>query len=161
MDRRSAIKKLAAGTAIAAGGSMVLSSRDVAYAASGGVDPGSLPSGSLAGFLTTNANGALTITITDQPTCAGGGPVSSTTYTWGSLTEIDVSPSVKSIDMTSSGNSATIVGRKNNGTQKDFKRNDQLSVEVMINWECSGGLSESRAYRIMISYPDVTSSNQL
>jgi hypothetical protein len=35
MDRREAIKKLAAGGAIAAGGSMILSSNNVAFAASG------------------------------------------------------------------------------------------------------------------------------
>ena len=39
MDRREALKKLATGGAIAAGGSFVLSSNQVAFAASGPVPP--------------------------------------------------------------------------------------------------------------------------
>jgi hypothetical protein len=71
MDRRAALKKLAAGGAIAMGGSMVLSSNAVAYAASvpDGVISGIPPKGqplpvSIPPF--TNSTGVLTITDPTQ-----------------------------------------------------------------------------------------------
>jgi hypothetical protein len=73
VDRREALKKVAAGGAVAAGGHFVLSSFDVAAAASA---PG------ISGLPDTNpftvTSGGNTVTLTYQPQaveCTGGGPL--------------------------------------------------------------------------------------
>ena len=84
MDRCEAIEKLAAGAAVAVGASAVLSTRDVAYAASApgtglsGVpgDGEPLPISSSSG----NGNGTVLVGDASAATCASGAPTS--TYSW-------------------------------------------------------------------------------
>jgi hypothetical protein len=84
MDRRDAIKKLAAGGAIAAGASTVLSTNDVAFAAS---PPGTGLSGvpgpgeSLPIDYDQNTNGTVTVGDGSTVTCVGGG-TPTITYAW-------------------------------------------------------------------------------
>lgn len=86
MDRREAIRKLAAGGAVAVGASTVLSSRDVAYAASvpgtglsdvpGPGEP--LPISSSSG----NGNGTVLIGDASGAVCDGGSSSPSSTFAW-------------------------------------------------------------------------------
>ena len=83
MDRREALKKLAAGGAVAAGGSMVLSSNRVAYAASvGGVTGIPAPGEPLPiTYNTTTGPAMVQIQDATTPGCADDSPVT-TTHSW-------------------------------------------------------------------------------
>ena len=85
MDRREALKKLAAGGAVAAGGSMVLSSNKVAYAASIGCVTGIPAPGDPLPitYAVTGPQSRRRIQVVDAttPACVDGGPVT-TTHSW-------------------------------------------------------------------------------
>jgi hypothetical protein len=156
MDRREAIKKLAAGSALAAGGSMVLSSRDVAYAAStpgtGLFDvPG--PTDNLPVTL-NSSGGIMTLSDPSNPTCTPGSLDRS--YSWkinqlhlwkrsGTL-EIRNSTNTETIRDGVGGYSApnpnhgTVTLRKmsESGQPEDLRKADKFEIELLVTWRCSG-----------------------
>lgn len=174
MNRRDAIKKLAAGGAVAAGASVVLSSNDVAFAASpadtGLVDvPG--PTEALPLAFTSNSNGSATIGDAVSPSCAGGG-TPTVTYSWkvntfnfsgGSrhLVMVNASNLSQVIQDTmgssaySSPNSdhATIELRKTtNGRPRQLKlleNGDTYSISLIVTWQCSGANSALEAEYVL------------
>ena len=83
MDRREALRKLAIGGALAAGGSMVLSSNNVAFAASAEPLSGIPTQGqSLPVAPSSSASsGTVTLSYASQAVCASGDRVE-TTYAW-------------------------------------------------------------------------------
>lgn len=175
MDRRQAIKKLAAGAAIASGGSMVLSSRDVAFAASapgtGLVDvPG--PSEPLPVGSTNNPNGTVTLSDVSTPSCGPGTMTRS--YSWrvngfningGKTWKFFVrnSSDTQTIREGVSGysppnlNHGTVVLRKTNkpGNLKPLDNGDSYDIGMLVTWQCSGAGSYLQAeYRFSATYPN-------
>ncbi len=165
MNRREALQKLAAGGAIAAGGSFALSSTEVAYAASppgtGLVDvPG--PGEALPIQPVFNANGTVTITDTSNPSSATGGAVS-TTYAW-TIESIYLGSSRRNFfvldansgsvitsaknkkgctncpQSTGSTSVDSIVLRKNNngGQLQPLDSSDTYTLRLQISWYSSG-----------------------
>lgn len=175
MDRRQAIKKLAAGTAIASTGSLVLSSRDVAYAASApgtGLTDVPGPSEPLPITVTNNSNGTVTLGDATSPSCGSGTPTSS--YSWrinafnikGGRTwkfYIRDSSDSQTIREGVSGysspnvNHSTIVLRKNNngGQLKKLDPGDSYDVGMLVTWQCPGASAYLQAeYRFSATYPN-------
>lgn len=165
MNRREALQKLAASGAIAAGGSLLLSSSDVAYAASPpgtgltGV-PG--PGEPLRIQATFNSNGTITISDTSNPSCDGGGPVG-TTYAW-TIESIHLGSSKRNFYVLDADSNAAIASaqnkkgctncpqssgstslgsvilrKDNNGGQlKPLESNDRFTLRLQVSWNCVG-----------------------
>ncbi len=161
MDRRSALKKLAAGTALASGASVVVSSTAVALGGSGPcLDPASLPGATLPlGY--SGADDQVVLTASDAPVCNCGGLTR--TYNWtlvsyslqGTLTDIVV--------MTQLASNSVRLERfqvKNDGSlqRKKLKSGDQYTVTVQISWQCSPGDGVVKTYRIAGTYDNVPTS---
>jgi hypothetical protein len=166
MNRRDAIKKLAAGGAVAAGASVVLSSNDVAFAASppdtGLTDvPG--PSDPLPIVFSPNGNGTVTVDATSSASCAPGG-TPTVTYSWkvnsfnfsGGNRHLLVvnanNPNQVILDTTSSTGyssanpSATAVElrKTNNGSKRKIKKldpGDTYNISVIVSWQCANANS--------------------
>jgi hypothetical protein len=184
MDRREALRKLAAGGAVAAGASVVLSSNDVAFAAS---PPGTGLSGvpgpgePLEITYTPNNNGTITIADATQASCASG--ALTVTYSWRIL-GYDVSGSKRRLAIYTNppGTSALVQGpnenictscptpysspsttnndvvlRKNNpGGQIDpLDAGDEYSVGVLVTWRCGSNTPYTREFAIGATYPNV------
>jgi len=177
MDRRQAIKKLAAGTAIASGGSLVLSSRDVAYAMSA---PGTgligAPGSGDVQHITTwnNPNGTVTLSDTNNPSCSPGAGELERSYSWrinsfnikGGRTwkffirnASDTATIREGAGGFSDPNTThnTVVLRKTNkpGKLKPLDNGDSYSIEMMVTWKCSEAASSLRyQYRFSATYPN-------
>ncbi len=177
MDRREAIKKLAAGTAIASGGSMILSSRSVAYAASapgtGLIDvPG--PSEPLPVSVTQDRDGIILGDVS-SPRCGSGGQPGdlTTVYSWqindfnvsggngwrllivepGTNTVIMGSTGVYSPTSTAHGTVELRKANKNQPKAKNLTIGDYYDVTMMVTWKCAGAGSYLQAeYRFVSSY---------
>ena len=175
MDRRQAIKKLAAGTAIAAGGSVVLSSREVAYAASApgtGLTNVPGPSEPLPVGTTNNGNGTVTLSDVSSPSCSSGSL--SRSYSW-RINGFDIkggntwkffirnSADTQTIREGVGGysnpnlNDGTVVLRKTNkpGKLKPLDNGDSYDIGMLVTWQCSGAGAYLRAeYRFSATYPN-------
>ena len=177
VNRRDALKKLAAGGAIAAGGSLVLSSNAVAETASGppitGI-PG--PGEDLTNFVTFSNQGDVTFTHNDTAVCPGGGGVT-TTYRWRTV-GFTLSPPrnkrLQLLDATSlallNGNDISATGtcisctdnQLTSGSNSallqreisNIKTGDQYTLELEITWECSGSPTVVATYDVAGTYPD-------
>lgn len=182
MNRRDALRKLAAGGAIATTGSVVLSSRQVAHAASppstglsnvpGSSDPMSMAS-------TNNPNGTVTLTDTVTPTCVSGSLT--TTYAW-RINGYDIGPGNRHFHLRNAADTATLqqgpstdtcsacpmpyVGptssdmsitlrKTNNGGQlKPLDSGDFYDIGLLVTWQCSGHSAALTAeYRMYATYP--------
>ena len=173
MDRREALKKLAVGGAIAAGGSMVLSSNAVAQTSSGmpiggipgpGVDPG---------FTTVSDKGGVVITEPSAPVCANG--VVSTTAWWRTLSFNLKAPLNKQFQLINPASNARLmsnainsdgscngctsnigqVGGRSVLLRRDsskLKNGDFYEIELRVLWQCSDGKVEA-VYKISGTYP--------
>jgi hypothetical protein len=175
LNRREAIRKLAAGGAVAAGASVVLSSHDVAFAASPpdtGLTnvPGSTEPLPIA-FM-PNTNGTVTVGDATSPACtSGGGPT--VTYSWkvnsfsfsggnrhllvvnaANLSQIihDTSGS-SGYSSPNTGHPAVELRKTNNGRKRQIKpleSGDSYSISVIVTWQCSGANSALEAeYTLM------------
>ncbi len=181
MDRREALKKLAAGGAIAATGSMVLSTRDVAYAASapgtGGLTgipgPGEqLPITVQTSLSNNGKRGTVTISDNTSPTCDSGPPnrwyswrINSSNIKGGNGWKLQIKDGADNqvirefIDSgftTSDPNHGTVLLRKanNGGKAKPLDRGDDYSVDMMVTWQCQGAAAVEAVYRFSSSSPD-------
>jgi hypothetical protein len=184
MDRREALKKLAAGGAIAATGSMVLSTRDVAYAMSGGTGltdiPG--PDDPLPFVFQNNTNGTVTIQSAVTPSCAGSGSAT-TTYSWRILgynvsggnrnffmrnaadtADLQAGPTPNTcsscpmpyVGPTSTHNAVTL-RKTNNGKPKQLKAldaGDYYEIGLLVTWQCPGAPHVEAEYRFWGTYPN-------
>lgn len=173
MDRREAIRKLAAGGAIAATGSMVLSSRSVAYAASApgtGLTDVPGPAEPLPVSATNNGNGTVTLRDVSSPSCSIGSLTR--TYSWkingfnidGGRTwkffvrNGDDSETIREgVGDYSSPNldHDTVVLRKTNkpGKLRPLDAGDSYDVSMLVTWSCGTGAYLQAEYRFTATYP--------
>ncbi len=181
MDRREALKKLAAGGAIAATGSVVLSSRDVAYAASGpGTSLTEIPGPSEPLPITVQTNisnngktGTVTVGDNTSPTCGSGTMMRS--YSWrinsynisgGNSWKLQIKDSNDSqviadfistnFSQPNSNHGIVLLRKANNGgAAKPLDRDDDYSVDMFVTWQCSGaGAYVEAIYRFSATFPD-------
>ena len=173
MDRRAALKKLAAGGAVAVCGSMVLSSNNVAFAASGPVAGGIPLEGqplpiSIPPF--SNSTGILTITDVTQPVYNGGQSVQ-TSHAWringydlrqNSATGIEIRTGGQVIRATgqptcatgcnggyfAGSNTAQVQPLASNPTNKKFQGGDLYDIGMMVTWRVPGIQTITAEYRI-------------
>ena len=188
MNRRDAIRKLAAGGAVATGASMVLSTNDVAFAASppdtGLTDVPAAGAPLPIAFVSTT-NGTVRINATSSAACIGGG-VPTVTYAWKvnsfsfsggnrRLLVVNASNLSQIIHDTSSstGYSAarttwpSIELRKtNSGSKRQIKPldpGDLYNVSVIVTWQCSNANSALEAEYVLIgtgpAAPAITNSS--
>jgi hypothetical protein len=166
MDRREALKKLATGGAIAAGGSFVLSSNAVAYAASGPPVVSGIPEEgqplpvSIPPF--SNSSGILTISDASIPIYTGGGTSVQTTHAWringytlsqNSATGIEIrsgglllqaagNPSCTSgcgdTSYHQGTDTADVQPTAGNGKNKKFKSGNAYDIGLLIEWLVPG-----------------------
>ncbi len=173
MDRREAIKKLAAGGAIAATGSMVLSSREVAYAASApgtGLTNVPGPTEPLPVSATNNSNGTVTLTDASSPSCSVGSLTR--TYSWkingfnlkgGNSWKFFVrnSNDTQTVREGIGGysspnlNHSTVVLRKTNKPDKlkPLDNGDSYDISMLVTWSCGAGAYLQAEYRYTATYP--------
>jgi hypothetical protein len=135
MNRREAIQKLAAGGAIAAGGSLVLSSNNVAFAASGcmlvDVPADGAPLPLAAGDAGT---GVLDIAVSPPPscTCDDFTPM----YDW-TLTRFSITPPNGSMTASQTSTSTVRLTKLDKkGRPKAFHGNDQFAFLLKTSWQC-------------------------
>lgn len=124
MNRREALAKLSVGGAIAVGGSMVLSSTNVAYAASGTAPSGTIQTNSVSGS-------SWTVELVLGPsTCV------EQSRTW-SYSVVALSPR-RSIVVGGNSSAATYqVTKYNNGNNlTNWKSGDQVSFSVTVVFDC-------------------------
>jgi hypothetical protein len=180
MDRREALKKLGAGSAIAATGSFVLSSSNVAYAQSGGnSDLTGLPASDeplpITVQTTMSSNGKKgTVIISDNTTPMCGDQSPNRHYCWrinsfkvkggnGWKQQIkDANDSQVICDFISSSftppdtTHGNVLLRKANGGggAKPLDRGDEYSVDMYVTWQCSGPSYVDAIYRFKATFPD-------
>ena len=170
MNRRDAIRKLAAGGAVAAGASVVLSSNDVAFAASP-PDTGLIavpgPTEPLPIAFTPNSDGTVTIGDSGSPSCSTEG-TPTVTYSW-KVNSFSFSGGNRHLllvnaanlsqvihDTTSStgysspntGHAAVELRKTNNGKKRKIKPldpGDTYSISVIVTWQCAGANSALEA----------------
>lgn len=167
MNRRDAIKKLAAGGAVTLGASAVLSSNNVAFAASppdtglSGVPPrGAAPPLSFS----PNGNGTVTLDLSSDATCASGGSPT-ITYAWkvngfsfsGGNRHLIISSNGQTVHDTtggsgysshSTGYSVIDLAKTNNGSKRKIKpldSSDTYNLSVIVTWQCLGANSALEA----------------
>jgi hypothetical protein len=176
MDRRAALKKLAAGGAIAMGGSMVLSSNAVAYAASvpdgviGGIPPAGQPLPvSIPPF--SNSTGVLTITDPTVPLYNGNQSVD-VSRAWringyelsrgNSATGLEIRTGGQVIQASGQPTCTTGCGGSYfigsdtaevrplgpNGKGMKFKGGDPYDIGLLVTWTVSGVQTITAEYRI-------------
>jgi hypothetical protein len=173
MDRRAALKKLAAGGAIAMGGSMVLSTNNVAFAASGPVAGGIPLEGeplpvSLPPF--SNSSGVLTITDVTQPVYSGVGVQTSHAWRINGYT-LQRGSSATGLELRSGGQVVQASGQPTcttgcggsyfagtgtadvrplgpNGKGMKFKGGDPYDIGMMVTWTVPGVQTVTAEYRI-------------
>jgi hypothetical protein len=163
VNRREAIRKLAAGGAVAVGASAVVSTRDVAYAASpANTNLSNVPAelDPLPISFSANANGTVTIGDVTPAACIGGG-TPTITYSWKvngfslsggnrHLLVVNASnPNDVIHDTTSStgysspstSHPAVELRKTNNGKKRTIKpldSSDSYNVSVIVTWQCGG-----------------------
>jgi hypothetical protein len=166
MNRRDAIKKLAAGGAVAAGASVVLSSNDVAFAASPpdtGLTNAPGPGEPLPLAFTPNSNGTVTMNATSPAACISGG-TPTVMYSWkvnsfsfsggnrhlllvnaNNLSQV-IHDTQGSTNYSPASTSLTAVElrKTNNGKKRNIKPldpGDTYNISVLISWQCAGANS--------------------
>lgn len=176
MDRREALKKLAAGGAVALGASTVVSSRAVAFAASG-VCLGPLPD--RASLITPQVfDQRVRFRVTGAPTCSCGDVTA--TYTWAiewfSLANgrrarptlrPRQAPAVRPPTRTNQcGRPCTAFTPSPPSPEaflaqlSNLRAGDQYEVDVMIEWSC-GGESVLAHYRLSATHPNPPTVTQI
>ncbi len=132
MDRREALKRLGAAGAIVVGGSAVLSSNSVAYAASGvciAVIPDPVD------FRITQPTNRARVQIRYEP---GGVPGSSISYRWSNAQILAGTGGVR-IRNGATSNQVTLERRTaiTGGTSRNWTVGDQYSVLLTVTWSCT------------------------
>ena len=124
MNRRDALKKLSAGGAIAAGGSMVLSSTNVAYAASGTAPTGTIQTVSVLGSVWTVELQLGSSTWIEQ------------SRTW-SYSVVSLSPANSGISSGAASATNFQLSKLNNGgNPANWKSGDQIAFSVTVVFDC-------------------------
>jgi hypothetical protein len=159
MNRREAIRKLAAGGAVTLGASAVLSSNDVAFAASPPdtglvnvpADGAPLPSSTSA-----NGDGTVTINVSSGASCASGG-APTVSYAWkvnsfsfsGGNRHMILKANGQTVHDTTGGSGYSSanpgfgvvnVAKTNNGRKRKIKplgSSDSYSLSVLVTWQCA------------------------
>lgn len=180
MDRREALKKLAAGGAIATTGSFVVSSRAVAFSGSGepsgltGV-PGPnevLPVSVQTSLSSNGKRGTVIISDTTTPMCGNQPP--NRHYCWRintfgvkggrgwKLQVKDGNDSQVICDYISQSftppntNHGTVLIRKANkgGGAQLLDRGDHYAADMYVTWQCQGSSTVEAIYRFSGTFPD-------
>jgi hypothetical protein len=175
MDRREAIKKLAIGGAIAAGGSIVLSTNNVAFAASGGAvapAPSSMPVST-----PFNNQGEGTLVLSAPPAPNGANPAT-TTYQW-EIRGCDTKSGRTLVVLNAANNQ--VIARANNGgcpstpiitppsnaagsvivrtaagnssSLKDLEPGNTVTIRLIVKWYVGSQMVEGR-YQVSGAYPN-------
>lgn len=175
MDRRAALKKLAAGGAIAAGGSFVLSSNKVAFAASGSNIP---PPGDPLPVVSTSTQGQVTMTDSTFYFCPDGNEAD-VTYAW-KINDFNLRPPkntiVELVDgvtgaplgsasgwprCNSSCTNAPFIGGTNSAElmrdHSKLKNGDSYDIGMMVTWVCPSNTTVHE-YSITGTYPGPATS---
>jgi len=174
MDRREALKKLAIGGALAAGGSIVLSSNNVAFAQSGIIPP---PTAMPVTVTATGKNGAGVIQLSAPPAPTG---TTGATYEWRIL-GCKV-PTGRTLVIINSSNNQVIARGLNGGcspipvssgaiknaptvlirtvaggstSAKELSPGDSVSLKLIVKWTIGNNVVEGR-YNIGGVYPSIT-----
>jgi hypothetical protein len=169
MNRRDALKRLAAGGAIAAGGSFVLSSNGVAFAASigdtgliGAPAPGSPVAISVGQAGPGGSGQVVVIGNAQQVSCSSGSLMAR--YGW-RINSFNLAPPPGSSLVLSDSNGTPITSsisgnftalNSNHGTVRITRSNgtplkrDSYDISQMVEWQCSGSTAYLRAtYRLI------------
>jgi hypothetical protein len=176
MDRREALKKLAIGGAIAAGGSIVLSSNAVAQSASG---PAVAPQPSAVPIsVPVSGSGTGTVTVSAPPAPAGA-VLSATTYEWqihtcrvsNGRTLVIINPANNQIIARGQKGTCSAIPVKTgplpnvptvlirtvaggSTTPKELERGDTVSLKFIVKWSVGGQTVEGR-YNVGGTYPNI------
>jgi hypothetical protein len=145
MDRREALKKLGAAGAIAVGGSAVLSSRSVAFAASGEC-VATIPTTAAIRFTHSNAS-RRRITARYQPSRPSG--ASSQTYSWRNA--VILPPTTGGVALLGATQQTATLERRRPGLRPNnqvWVAGDAFSVDVQITWTCTGAGPDVVLYRV-------------
>jgi hypothetical protein len=184
MNRRDALKKLAAGGVVAAGAPMVLSSFDVAAAAS---PPGTSLSGvpesgqPLLFSHVATADGRVQIADASNPTCMSG--TMTRTYEW-SVHSYNVHHNNRRLQLRNGADTQTMIDGPSNDTcttgcptpytlpsttdgaitlrslqsnptmPRQLGDGDQYVIQVRITWQCSGNAALQAEYRLSGTFPN-------
>ena len=182
MDRREALKKLAVGGAIAAGGSLVLSSNVAAQTTSGPGIPGIPVAGQPIPGVTLALTGGDKQLGFRAPAPPSGVTAS---YSW-TIRSWDVThPQVSGMQLTSGGNVQRVIGQPNCGNSctyvagndlattetlfkpggseknKKFKSNDTVTVGLMMVWTSAGTTVTAEYILTSVVGVGITSSNMV
>jgi hypothetical protein len=135
VDRREALKKLGAAGAVIAGGSAVLSSRSVAFAASACV---AAPPASVPLRLTQPSGSPRLIRVRFQNNRPPG--TSSQTYSWrNALIVAPTSGGVEILGPTSRETSLRRITSAPRARDRIWVEGDKFQVQVQVTWTCTGG----------------------
>lgn len=188
MNRREAIQKLATGGAVAAGASIVLSTNDVAHAASPpdtGLTNVPAPSEPLPTVFVPNSNGTATIDATSPAACANGG-TPTVSYSW-KVNSFNFSGGSRHLLLVNASNLSQIVHdttsstgyspastalaaielrKTNNGRKRNIKKldpGDVYNISVIVSWQCAGANSALEAEYTIVgngpAVPTITNSS--
>lgn len=159
MDRREALKKLGAGTAISGAGSLILSSRDVAHAMShGGTGLSGAPAnGSPPPFYFSLYQGDKKIDLRlmnpTAATCTGGGSPT-VSYQW---TLQSSTPSPPTFVVSNTSSPTTTLSLSGVSANEKFTTANKYIINVQITWQCAGAAKYLRAvYRLTDPAVDTT-----
>ena len=178
MDRREALKKLAVGGVLAAGGSIVLSSNAVAYAQSASGPP---LAETLSIVVPINGSGVGTIQLSAPPTPVGA-TAGATTYEW-QILNCGI-PSGRTLVIINTANGKIIARGRKNGcgdtpvkspplsnaptvivrtvaggstSPKLLEPGDWVSLKLIVKWYVGSTLIEGR-YNIGGTYPSINAT---
>jgi hypothetical protein len=130
VDRRQALQKLAAGGAIASVGSVVLSSRDVAFAASGGTCLVGAPADGVPPVVSIDLNKKqIKFTVQGDVSCTPTGGKPSISYNW----TIQASSPPMTIQNESRSNPSV---KRADGA--NFETTDTYTIQLAMTWQCPG-----------------------
>jgi hypothetical protein len=174
VDRREALKKLAAGSAVAAGASIVLTSNGVAFAASigdTGLDGGSIPGPGepvdviIDESVTGGNDKEFSITNVGTPACTNSGQPT-TTYQWQIVSFTNGRNKATSLvlrlaggqTISSTGGATGFTSPSVNASSGVFGRadgdpmkKDSYVAEMRVTWTCSGSSARVEAlYRFTV-----------
>lgn len=145
MDRREALRRLGAAGAIVVGGSAVLSTRDVAYAASGSCVAVIPPTATLR-FRQTASQGRL-IRVRFQPSSPAG--AQSQTYSWRNAAIVP--PTTGGVEILGANSRQARLRRITSAPRardRVWVDGDVFRVQVLVTWTCAGLPPDEVTYEI-------------
>lgn len=164
LDRRDALKKLGAAGAIVAGGSMVLGSNSVAFAASADTCLTGIPSptGSLPLRYSVSGNRTtltISVDVAAKCNCTARVTNATTSYRWDATPTYTLQPPNTGYRVQRNGNvsskTSTLVRKNSRGQNTVWVNGDTYSLNVRVTWQCRNAPKRIEAqYRVSGTYPN-------